>query len=178
MKEVTRKSLDELANTMPIINEMSQHSMLGGGTGTRDNPYTQMEFDQMSYSGSWLGGYVEGMGYVAMQITVTPGGSYTPGSGTFVTAGDLLAEANENAQSGFWGSLVETVTGWIDGTDTVLSTFNSFGGDPKLVEYFKQNPSGQLYAIERTYQSNLGISTHQISYYNEHGTMIATRIYR
>ena len=65
MKKLTRKSLDELAKTMPVIEESLQMSYVGGGNGTSANPYTQAEFDNMLSNDNWNGGYVEGMGYVA-----------------------------------------------------------------------------------------------------------------
>lgn len=65
MKKLTRKSLNELAKTMPVIEESLQMSYVGGGNGTSANPYTQAEFDNMLSNDNWNGGYVEGMGYVA-----------------------------------------------------------------------------------------------------------------
>ncbi len=44
-----------------------------GAKGTKDNPYTQEEFEAMLEAGTWNGGYVSGMGYVAPTHTVTPG---------------------------------------------------------------------------------------------------------
>ena len=43
MKKLTRKSLNELAKTMPVIEESLQMSYVGGGNGTSANPYTQAE---------------------------------------------------------------------------------------------------------------------------------------
>lgn len=65
MKKLTRKSLNELAKTMPVIEESLQMSYVGGGNGTSANPYTQAEFDNMLSNDNWNGGYVEGMRYVA-----------------------------------------------------------------------------------------------------------------
>lgn len=178
MKKLTRKNLDELAGIMPKINEVLQQSFIGGGTGTRDDPYTKSEFDVMCDSGNWLGGYVEEMGYVAMEINVTPGGSNTPKNGTFVTAADLLAESNANAQNGFWGSLVESITGILCGTDDFLDLCNTFGADVNLAEYYQQNPNEQLYATDEVYLGNAGIETHQTSYYDKYGRLIAIRTYR
>lgn len=79
MKKLTRNSLDELAQRMPVLNEELQRSFIGGGNGTKDNPYTETEFNSIIGSGSWYGGYVESWGYVAMETSVTPSGSYTPG---------------------------------------------------------------------------------------------------
>ncbi|MFA6703070.1 MAG: hypothetical protein WCS06_10465 [Dysgonamonadaceae bacterium] len=63
MRKLTRKSLDELAKTLPVIEESFQMSYVGGGDGTSISPYTQAEFDAMCSAGIWSGGYVEGWGY-------------------------------------------------------------------------------------------------------------------
>ena len=63
MRKLTRKSLDELAKTLPVIEESFQMIYVGGGNGTSTSPYTQAEFDSMVSSGTWSGGYVEGWGY-------------------------------------------------------------------------------------------------------------------
>lgn len=75
MKKLTRKSLDELAKTLPVIEKSLQMSYLGGGDGTAANPYTEYEYECMVSSGTWKGGYVEGWGYTHSGIAVT---SYDP----------------------------------------------------------------------------------------------------
>lgn len=65
MKKLTKKSLDELAQTLPVIEETKQKTYVGGGDGTRESPYTAHEFEVMLNTDSWQGGVVEGMGYVA-----------------------------------------------------------------------------------------------------------------
>ncbi len=64
MKKLTKQSLDELAKVMPVLSEEVQISLIGGGDGSMSNPYTVQEFDQMSDSGTWTGGYVSGLGYI------------------------------------------------------------------------------------------------------------------
>lgn len=78
MRKLTRKSLDELAKTLQVIEESFQMSYVGGGDGTSANPYTVTEFDSMCSSNNWNGGYVEGMGYVAND-TYIYGNSTYPG---------------------------------------------------------------------------------------------------
>lgn len=51
MKKLTRRSLDELAIAMPVINEFQQKTFIGGGDGSQGNPYTVAEFYYMSESG-------------------------------------------------------------------------------------------------------------------------------
>lgn len=178
MKKLTRNSLDELAQRMPVLSEELQHSFIGGGNGTRDNPYTETEFNSIIGSGSWYGGYVESWGYVAMETSVTPSGSYTPGGGVFVSAADVLYESNANAKSGFWGDIAEGLTGIGNGTNTVLDAVNTFLGDSNIAEYFKENPNTKLYKTQKTYQGNTGITVYQDSYYDANGQLIGVRTYR
>ncbi|BAR49077.1 hypothetical protein TFKS16_1509 [Tannerella forsythia KS16] len=76
MKKLTRKSLDELAKTLPVIEEASQMHYVGGGDGTSANPYTQYEYNTMLNSNSWNGGYVEGIGYVANDVYIHGNSTY------------------------------------------------------------------------------------------------------
>ena len=56
MKKLTKKSLDELAQTLPVIEETKQKTYVGGGDGTRESPYTAHEFEVMLNTDSWQGG--------------------------------------------------------------------------------------------------------------------------
>lgn len=80
MRKLTRKSLDELAKTLPVIEEEFQMSYVGGGNGTSASPYTVAEFDSMCCSDNWNGGYVEGMGYVANDVYVYGNSTYPGGT--------------------------------------------------------------------------------------------------
>ena len=73
---MTRKSLDELAKTLPVIEEASQIHYVGGGDGSPDNPYTQFEYNTMLNNSNWNGGYVEGIGYVANDVYVYGSSTY------------------------------------------------------------------------------------------------------
>ena len=44
MRKLTRKSLEELAQKMPVLSEEVQRSYIGGGSGTYDSPYTFEEY--------------------------------------------------------------------------------------------------------------------------------------
>lgn len=65
MKKLTKKSLDELAQTLPVIEETKQKTYVGGGDGTSASPFTAHEYEIMLNTNLWQGGFVEGMGYVA-----------------------------------------------------------------------------------------------------------------
>ena len=75
MKKLTRKSLDELAKTLPVIEETSQMHYVGGGDGSPNNPYTESQYHGFLSQNQWAGGFVQGYGYVLGQVTVT---SYNP----------------------------------------------------------------------------------------------------
>ncbi|MBU3857357.1 MULTISPECIES: hypothetical protein [Bacteroides] len=68
MKKITRKSLDELAKIMPIINETEQRTYIGGTMPPSglygSQTYTYQEYLAMMASGLWNGGYVEGLGVI------------------------------------------------------------------------------------------------------------------
>ena len=87
MKKVGRLSLLNLTDKCSLINKDSQKSLIGGGSGTPDDPFTEEEYNYLFYSGQWQGGCVEGMGWVTPDVYIyaeKPGGygGYTkPGSG-------------------------------------------------------------------------------------------------
>ncbi|MFA7105342.1 MAG: hypothetical protein WC165_09435 [Dysgonamonadaceae bacterium] len=88
MKKLTRKSLSELAIMMPILNEIQQKKIVGGGDGSIYHPYTVAEFDAMCANGTWNGGYVEDWGYTYAEVTVS--GSYG-GSGSYDSSGSYVS---------------------------------------------------------------------------------------
>lgn len=58
MRKLTKRSLDEMAKTMLIINENEQYAFVGGGDGTRYNPYTEEEYNSFLGTSGFSGGYV------------------------------------------------------------------------------------------------------------------------
>lgn len=78
MKKLTRKTLDDLAKEMSVINKSGQRSFIGRGDGTQNNPYTESEFNNMVSSGIWDGGYVEGWGYTYPNLSCI--GSFSGGA--------------------------------------------------------------------------------------------------
>lgn len=83
MKKLTRKNLDELAKTLPVIEKKNQTAFVGGGSGTSADPYTQGEFDNMCSQGTWRGGFVSGWGYVSSEVICTPNVNY-PGMNDYI----------------------------------------------------------------------------------------------
>lgn len=77
MKKLTRKSLDELAKLVQVLDETEQMEFVGCGNGTSNSPYTQAEYNSMSV---WNGGYVEGWGYVNKEIVVYGNSDYPSGT--------------------------------------------------------------------------------------------------
>ncbi|SFL63001.1 hypothetical protein [Proteiniphilum acetatigenes] len=97
MQKLTRKSLDELAILMPVINEIRQKTYIGGGDGSIYSPYTIYEFDYLVSIGSWNGGYIDGWGYTAPEVTIL--GSYD-GSGSNEGSGSY----GGNGSNGYSGT--------------------------------------------------------------------------
>lgn len=58
-RKITRRSLENLSNELPVIEIQEQANLIGGGTGTEIDPYTMSEYDNMVASGTWGGGFVE-----------------------------------------------------------------------------------------------------------------------
>lgn len=54
-QKLTALSLEQLAKEMPVLSEQEQQAYWGGGTGTKDDPYTYQEYSQMLDSGTWSG---------------------------------------------------------------------------------------------------------------------------
>lgn len=71
-QKLTALSLEQLAKEMPVLSEQEQQAYWGGGTGTKDDPYTYQEYSQMLDSGTWSGGYVLGVGESGALDTESP----------------------------------------------------------------------------------------------------------
>lgn len=84
MKKITRKNLDELMVSMPIISEIQQKTYIGGGDGSPNNPYTVEQYDFLCSIGVWQGGYVEGWGYTSPEVIINGGNSGSWGGGLWV----------------------------------------------------------------------------------------------
>lgn len=65
MKKLTFSVLDELAKSQELLTELEMKSLIAGGDGTYDSPYSLDEFDSLMNTFQWTGGYVEYMGFVA-----------------------------------------------------------------------------------------------------------------
>lgn len=66
MKKILKYSLEDLAKVIPSISEKEQLEYIGGSAlGTSENPYIRAQFDLMINNGTWAGGFVVGLGYVA-----------------------------------------------------------------------------------------------------------------
>lgn len=57
-RKITRQSLDELRKSLTILPLCEQEYYVGGGSGTKEAPYTDVEYYRMLDSGTWTGGYV------------------------------------------------------------------------------------------------------------------------
>lgn len=175
MKKITRKSLDELAKTMPVLNEIDQRRFVGGGDGSTINPYSQKEYDLMLSTDTWRGGFVSGMGYVYGDVNIMlPGHSTTPKTGEFVTAAQLYAEKNDSDKSGVLNGTTSHLYGPFPSSDGILSIFNTLFGESDIANYFRSHPDGRLYRVVTTFPGNLGATVYKYDYYDENGTLVGT----
>ena len=58
MRKLTKASLSELAKSKEIISFLDQKSYIGGGTGTRHDPYSIEEYNSLIDNSNWNGGWV------------------------------------------------------------------------------------------------------------------------
>lgn len=58
MRKLTKASLSELAESKEIISFREQKSYVGGGTGTRNDPYSIEEYNSLIDNSNWNGGWV------------------------------------------------------------------------------------------------------------------------
>lgn len=58
MRKLTKASLSELAESKEIISFLDQKSYVGGGTGTRHDPYSIEEYNSLIDNSNWNGGWV------------------------------------------------------------------------------------------------------------------------
>ena len=58
MRKLNKASLSELAKSKEIISFLDQKSYIGGGTGTRHDPYSIEEYNSLIDNSNWNGGWV------------------------------------------------------------------------------------------------------------------------
>nr|WP_314697821.1 hypothetical protein [uncultured Prevotella sp.] len=75
MKKLTKASLSELAKSKEIISFREQKSYVGGGSGSKEDPFTAFEFRELVDHGHWTGGWVTGVSKMGYQV-VNTGGTY------------------------------------------------------------------------------------------------------
>lgn len=89
-RKITRQSLDELQRSLTILPLDEQEYYVGGGSGTKEDPYTYEEYLQYWHSGTWTGGYVQ---FSAVQSSQDNSGSRNGGTDAFyVERGNRLLE--------------------------------------------------------------------------------------
>ena len=76
-----RMSLDELSCILPVLSKIEQRMCVGGGTGTREDPYTYEDYCDLLIRGQFYGGWMDWGGYMLpIEVTVY-GNSYSFGYG-------------------------------------------------------------------------------------------------
>lgn len=89
MRRITLKDLQALANELPLVGEREQRGLVGGGTGSNMDPFTQDEYQTMLDEGTWNGGFVLGSeGVSASEMRYIP--SSLPESGDHENSGNYV----------------------------------------------------------------------------------------
>ena len=113
MRKLTRKSLEELAQKMPVLSEKVQSSFIGGGTGTRENPFTFGEYKDL--------GSLFTEGWVDLPDSISllkhPYDYYFGDSGYDMLS--FLGGSGYDGASGYWGgSGYDGASGYGSGSDS------------------------------------------------------------
>lgn len=83
-RQITRKSLDELARELQTLSPEEQERYYGGGDGTKESPYTYEEFRIMESSGIFRAGYIDVGGGTIIYGEIDPLNTDGTG-GSFIT---------------------------------------------------------------------------------------------
>ncbi len=99
--KLIRKSLDELAMSLPAIGEQEQQGFIGGGDGSQMNPWTYDEYSSQYgyFAGGWVDFGEDGVRYVQPGYAFTP-----PDSGVATLASSYVgvSEANNDELIRAW----------------------------------------------------------------------------
>ena len=95
IKHVTLKSLGKNKDIDP-------------SKGTVSNPFTQEEYQTLHQTGTWSGGYVEAMGYVAPPMMDGMGDSWDSGSGS----GEITLQGKYSQLSSYTQGLLSNLMGY------------------------------------------------------------------
>ncbi len=154
MKKLAKKNLDELAKIMPLVSQQEQGEILGGGTGTQEDPYSYSEFQTFSSSGNWNGGYVESIGYVE--------------AGRYVNQDDINKSIAEN-----WNPITGAILDLFQYLELgqLPVDINNYYQYQKIENYLSNNDS--IYRTTITYVSNLGNKIEKETYFDKNGNVIA-----
>lgn len=101
MKKITRLTLEEMAQVLPVLPEEETSQYIGGGDGSKASPYTLLEYQKLCIQGNWHGGYVS-----------------LGGRPTFVSSDNL---ARRIVVSGIDGWDDRYTGGYVQGFDAALS---------------------------------------------------------
>jgi len=85
-KKLSIEILESMCCEKDILTKEVQNIYIGGGDGSKNNPYSMDEFYAMLDSGTWTGGYIqdsEGISY-GMAETRVYGGGYTNYAGSYI----------------------------------------------------------------------------------------------
>lgn len=179
MRKLTKKSLDELAQRMPVLSEKVQSSFIGGGTGTRENPFTFGEYKDLGslFTEGWVD-LPDSISYLTHDYDY-----YFGDSGYDMLS--FLGGSGYDGASGYWGgSGYDGASGYWDGSDSgennseckpscVFYAFDYFDGDRyDWCHYYNETKKNLGYEPN----SNGGVKTSDIPTIGSYGRLLVEEL--
>lgn len=151
-KKFSIDMLESMCSEKDLLTKEVQSIYIGGGDGSKDNPYSMDDYYAMVDSGTWTGGYIqdsEGISY-GMAETRAYGGGYTNYAGTYIGSTASYTEYTMTSfllsmESSGWDQLAGYTLGQIPGFGDYTSYMAQEYNDTKLrlaAEASKQGYSG------------------------------------
>lgn len=134
MKKLTRKSLDELAQRMPVLSEEVQSTFIGGGDGSENNPFTLSEYKDKSMWLVFTSGWVSWDSCSDPELMTKDYYSYM-GINRFE---DLMNENKWSWSGGMSGGMSGEMTDFCYKNSCVFNCFDYLDGDSHSWRYYSQ----------------------------------------
>lgn len=179
MKKLTRKSLDELAQRMPVLSENVQSTFIGGGNGSRENPFTLWEYEELG--SAFTKGWVTVSSDIVSYLTHEYSYYFSGGIDGFLT---YLGGSGYDGMSGYWGgSGYDGASGyWSGDSDSgtieckpscVFYAFDHFDGDRyDWCHYYNETKKNLGYEPN----SNGGVNTSDIPTIGSYGGLLVEEL--
>ena len=131
MKRVQKFNLNELSQYLTVLDRYEQREIIGGGNGSRDYPYTVMEYLSLAASNNWPGGWVYSSGGYVTYV-----GKYDNCYGQYVNNPYLSGTSNPSAYFNIYPDDTSTSFGNAYSYNySSISTYNFDGNYSDYVQY-------------------------------------------